>query len=60
MLTDEVWASLAVEQSGMLCLTCAEKHLGRPFKIEDFSEAPVNRLIILGIRLGLEAGAPNA
>lgn len=60
MLTEETWASVAVPRTGTLCFTCTEKHLGRPLKIEDFSAAAVNRPILLGMRMGLEAGKQNA
>lgn len=53
MLVPEVWALVSDKQSDHLCLTCAERLLGRPFQISDFTQAPINRGIMMGIKLGL-------
>lgn len=61
MLTAEVWASLPVNESSNLCLTCTEKLLGRPFLITDFTTAPINRAIMMGFKIGRAfSEAPHA
>ena len=42
MLQDELWARIAPDVDGMLCLDCAEKRLGRPLNSSDFSQMPIN------------------
>lgn len=36
-----------------LCLSCLESRLGRKLKIHDFIDAPINRNIFFGFRMGL-------
>lgn len=59
MLMPKVWALLPVKESAHLCLTCAEQMLGRPFEIADFTQAPINRGIMIGIKLGLTFAERN-
>ena len=44
MLRDGIWRSINHKRKGMLCLTCAERRLGRPLVGADFSAAPVNAM----------------
>ena len=37
-----------------LCMECVESRLGRKLVIEDFVDAPINRKIFFGFRLGLK------
>jgi hypothetical protein len=44
MLKNRVWKLIAPKDPAvMLCLTCAEKRLGRGLHRDDFRRAPVNR-----------------
>lgn len=36
-----------------LCLSCLESRLGRKLKMRDFVDAPINRNIFFGFRMGL-------
>ena len=42
MLRNGVWRSINFKRSGMLCLACAERRLGRPLAAPDFASVPVN------------------
>jgi hypothetical protein len=39
----EIWSTVT-KQSGMLCISCLEKRLGRELQGEDFLECPLNVL----------------
>lgn len=44
MLTDDVWRIVS-GGAGLLCLPCAGERLGRPFRPDDFTPAPINASI---------------
>lgn len=37
-----------------LCLSCLESRLGRKLTIQDFIDAPINRTLFFGFRMGLK------
>ncbi len=49
MLHDRLWAEVChkagVPTDALVCVLCASLHLDRPFKLTDFSPAPINRTI---------------
>lgn len=42
MLNDNLWKVINPALRGMLCITCAEKRLGRALTRHDFKDAAVN------------------
>jgi len=42
MLKDRLWRKIHPSTDGMLCLSCAEKRLGRPLTRRDFTSARLN------------------
>lgn len=42
MIKDVLWKVINPALHGMLCITCAEKRLGRSFEKSDFKDVPVN------------------
>lgn len=52
MLKDSVWGSIVPIESGMLCVGCVEKRLGRKLRASDFTDCPLNMEIKSGIRKG--------
>ncbi len=40
---------------GLLCLRCLSMRLGRPLRIEDFPNVPINLPIRVGYQMGLDA-----
>jgi hypothetical protein len=59
MCSDEVWAEIATAHGSdpadpyfILCCKCAEKRLGRPLTIENFTDVPINRPLRFGHELG--------
>jgi hypothetical protein len=51
MVHDEVWEQAEVPEYAQLHLTCLEERIGRPLVIDDFTDAPVNRLVHFGYSL---------
>jgi len=43
MLRNKLWAQIAPDVAGMLCLDCAEKRLGRSLNKSDFAAVPLNK-----------------
>lgn len=41
MLKDQIWQKIHPKKSGMLCMDCAEKKLGRTLKMEDILICPL-------------------
>jgi hypothetical protein len=52
MVTDALWAQLALHQRSNLCLHHLEARLGRRLRIEDFTDKPINDPIRLGFLMG--------
>jgi len=51
----EIWKAASLKE-GLCCLECLAKRLGRELTLSDFDiQAPMNRLLILGYRLGRQA-----
>lgn len=44
MLIDVVWKKIHTSPAGMLCVSCAEKRLGRQLTRRDFNDSHVNRI----------------
>jgi hypothetical protein len=43
MVFDSVWAQSGLGRyDGFLCLDCLARRLGRPLRLSDFNDAPVN------------------
>jgi hypothetical protein len=42
MVWDRVWNQAMADQSGMLCVGCLERRLGRKLVPDDFNESPLN------------------
>lgn len=52
MVRDDVWlAAVESKSSGMLCIGCLEKRLGRTLAHTDFTDAPVNFMGPFSMRL---------
>lgn len=59
MCKDEVWKAIADDcplhpdtQGFILCLECAQKHLGRLFTYDDFTHVPLNYPLFFGYKIG--------
>ncbi len=53
MVKDEVWEQISdVVDDCILCMSCAERRLGRDFTIDDFTEFPINNVIRFGYEIG--------
>ena len=48
MVRNDVWKSAGMSKTGHLCFFCLEKRLERKLTIEDFTDAPINKLIHFG------------
>lgn len=44
MLNFDVWHKAHLSQSGMLCIACLERRLGRKLTRHDFNKSHVNRI----------------
>jgi len=42
VLHDELWQRINPQIEGMLCISCAEKRLGRKLNGADFADVPIN------------------
>jgi len=42
MVWDEIWAQAGMSADGFLCVPCLERRLGRPLRINDLADRPVN------------------
>lgn len=58
MLHDELWNRCAA-RADVLCFSCAQVCLGRPFTIGDFTNAPVNGWIFDAVASGLHPDPTN-
>ena len=43
MVKNEIWKKVNPELTGMLCITCLERKLGRQLKSEDFTDCLLNK-----------------
>lgn len=43
MLKDDIWKLVNNSKSGMLCIGCLEKRLGRKLNHSDFNDSHINR-----------------
>lgn len=52
MLHDDLWVGkLGFNKREIVCLSCVERHLGRPLALADFINAPINMPILVGYRI---------
>ena len=60
MVHDAVWAEAGLPKWNMfVCPACLEQKLGRPLRLEDFTNCELNDAIFLGAKLALEAAIPQ-
>lgn len=52
MVRNDVWEDAGMPRAGHLCLECLPKRLGRSLTIDDFTDAPINKMIHIGYQLG--------
>jgi hypothetical protein len=53
MVKKETWKEAGLPYKTKRCLKCLLRALKRPLTIQDFTEAPINRALRFGYRLGL-------
>lgn len=42
MVEDDIWDGVHPKRTGMLCIGCLEKRMGRKLTSTDFTDAPIN------------------
>ena len=54
---EEVWNAAGLKAEDSCCIECLSGRLGRDLNLSDFNtDAPINRLLILGYRIGRRSG----
>jgi hypothetical protein len=51
VVQDDLWC-WHIPGPDFLCLSCVEKRLGRPFRIEDFKRVPANDWVFAAFSVG--------